>query len=542
MRMVHRLLLLASCIFISYWLPAQQATSWLQGSVSFVSSRNVYVKFPNTSGISPGDTLYTALATEKIAALKIENKSSTSTVCIPLNDNTFKVGDILFARIVATPTPATDEPVVRPSPPATPSPAAANIVLPDEDTVSLPQYKERISARISVASYSNFSDYRDLHRMRYAFNFTGEHINGSKFSVDNYITYRHTLGDTVGAPHNSFAQALKVYGLSVRYDIDSTASLSFGRRINPRMSNLGAVDGLQFEKQFGRFYAGGILGSRPDFADYSLNVNLLQGGAFVGIRSGTARQSHHTTVGIMEQFNRFKEDRRFVYVQHSSQPAKNISLFGSAELDLYQNILEVKSNTLKLTNLFTSVRYRLSNKLQLSASFDSRRNIIYYETYKNQIEQLIEDESRQGLRLGFNYAPMKSVSIGVNTSWRFQQSGANQSTNYNGYINIAKIGKIKIRTSITANLLETAYLKSNMLGIRLSHQLIRNKLDAEAYFRRIDYQFGNTGNTVSQHIGGGSLSFTLAKNMNLFVYYEGIFADDPAQQVNRINTRVMYRF
>jgi len=81
-----------------------------------------------------------------------------------------------------------------------------------------------------------------------------------------------------------------------------------------------------------------------------------------------------------------------------------------------------------------------------------------------------------------------------------------------------------------------------MLGMRLSHQLIRNKLDAEAYFRRIDYRFGSTGNTVSQHIGGASLSFTLAKNMNLFIYYEGIFADDPSQQVTRINTRLMYRF
>jgi hypothetical protein len=539
--MIQKLIFLAICILAGFWLPAQQAESWLQGSVSFVSSRNVYVKFPNTSGISTGDTLYTVLAAERTAALKIENKSSTSTVCVPLSDHTFKVGDLLFARIVAAPAPIADSPVVKPSP-QPPTPAAANIVLPDEDTVGLPLYKEKIRARISVASYSNFSDYRDLHRMRYAFNFTGEHINGSKFSVDNYITYRHTLGDTAGAPHNSFAQALKVYGLSVRYDLDSTASLSFGRRINPRMSNLGAVDGLQFEKQLGRLYVGGILGSRPDFADYSLNVNLLQGGAFVGIRSGTARQSHHTTVGIVEQFNHFKEDRRFVYVQHSSQPTKNISLFSSAELDLYQNILEVKSNTFKLTNLFASVRYRLSSKLQLSASFDSRRNIIYYETYKNQIEQLIEDESRQGLRLGFNYAPIKNVSIGANSSWRFQQSGANQSANYNGYINIAKIGNLKIRTSVTANLLETAYLKSKMLGIRLSHQLIRNKLDAEAYFRRIDYQFGSNSNTVSQHIGGGSLSFTLAKNMNLFIYYEGIFADDPSQQVNRINTRLMYRF
>ena len=43
---------------------------------------------------------------------------------------------------------------------------------------------------------------------------------------------------------------LKIYNLSASYAINETMSLSFGRKINPKLSSVGAIDGLQFEKKF----------------------------------------------------------------------------------------------------------------------------------------------------------------------------------------------------------------------------------------------------------------------------------------------------
>lgn len=524
------------------WLGAQSAVSWEQGSVSFVSSRNVYVKFASTEQIGIGDTLFVQEAESMQAALKVENKSSTSTVCVPLSSRVFQVGAIIYAAVKAT-VPKETQSQSAPADVKNESsadPVVPILVTPQEDSISPSLYKQRMNARISAASYSNFSDYRDLHRMRYAFNFSGEHVKGSRFSVDNYITYRHTLNEPESV-QNQLAQALKVYTLSVRYDIDSSASLTLGRRINPKMSSVGAIDGLQAEKRFKHIYVGGIIGSRPDFSDYSLNLSLFQAGAFVGTSSKPGLNYHQSTLGIIEQFNQFKEDRRFVYFQHSSHPVKNLSVFGSLEVDLFENIHEVKKNTLRLTNLFVSMRYRFTKKMQATLAYDSRKNIIYYETYKNVIDQLIEDETRQGLRAGLSFSPFKTATMGFNLSWRFQQSQANPSTNYNGYLNFSKFGSLNLRTSITANILKTSYLGSRIWGVRCSHALFKNKADAEAYFRRVDYQFSSSELKTSQHIIGASISVAIGKPLSLFLFYEGTLSE-PANTIHRINTRVMYRF
>ena len=130
-------------------------------------------------------------------------------------------------------------------------------------------FKEKIKGRVSVASYSNFSDYQNWHRMRYGVSFRGYNLNDSRFSVESYTTFRHRLNDTI-----NIADALKVYALSVKYDFDKNSSITLGRKINPKFSSIGAIDGLQFEKGLGKISLGLIAGTRPDIRDYSFNPNL----------------------------------------------------------------------------------------------------------------------------------------------------------------------------------------------------------------------------------------------------------------------------
>ncbi|MEZ4987690.1 MAG: hypothetical protein R2795_22120 [Saprospiraceae bacterium] len=98
-------------------------------------------------------------------------------------------------------------------------------------------------------------------------------------------------------------------------------------------------------------------------------------------------------MAIVEQRNGNATDRRFVYLQHNGAIGKKINVFGSLDMDLYKSASDVKSNVFELTNLYVSLRYNLSKKIRLNASYDNRRNIIYYESYRNQIDQLIDDET-----------------------------------------------------------------------------------------------------------------------------------------------------
>lgn len=516
-----------------------------KGVVSFVSSRNVYVKFASTKNINIEDTLFVRQDGELAPALVVNNKSSTSAVCIPLLAGRMQVSDEVFAKTAvkketrkekeeeAKAPPAVEEEIAAPE-------KASPVITPQEEEESEPLSRQKISGRVSAGSYSSLSDYKNTHRMRYAFLFRGDNLKNSKFSTDNYITFRHTLNEWEEVKGN-LGRALKVYSLSVKYDFGPASSLAFGRKINPRISSIGAIDGFQYEKGVGNFIFGAIAGSRPDYSDYSFSLNLLQAGAYATYVSGDPANLQQTTFGFAEQRNKSEIDRRFVYFQHTQELFGHLNLFSSLELDLYENINNEAKNALRLANLFVSLRYRLSRNLRFSASYDNRKNIIYYESYKNFIDRLIEDETRQGLRFGATYRPANSVTLGANASWRFQESDRNVSRNLNTYVNFSRIPVLNIRASLTANFLETNYLSSKIFGARISKDLIKRKLDGDLYFRNVNYQYSSNETTIRQNIAGASLSLMLLKNLTLYLYYEGTF-DDKDQTFHRFNTRIIQRF
>lgn len=138
--------------------------------------------------------------------------------------------------------------------------------------------------------------------MRYAFSMQGNNFGDSGFSTEVNVVFRHTLKEWQ-AVKNNLNDALKIYGLSVKYDFNPTTHIALGRRINPRISNLGAVDGIQFEKGLGHF-VGATAGARPDMRDYSINFDLMQAGAYVGLVSRENERNQQSTLGIIEQHNR----------------------------------------------------------------------------------------------------------------------------------------------------------------------------------------------------------------------------------------------
>lgn len=524
-----------------------------KGVVSYVSSQNVYVKFSSTDGINIGDTLFLQKGDTIFPALRVTNKSSVSCVCSKLTatDN-FQVSDAIVARKIQANTkeekakkepekkPKKESPVTRPAPgqDKTPEQAAreADGSLPE----SKYQPKQKIRARVSAASYSNFSDRRDQTRMRYSCSMQGNNIAGSKFSTDVYVTFRHTLNEWETVKNN-VNDALKIYSLSAKYDFNESTNLVLGRKINPKIASLGAVDGVQFEKGIGHFLVGAIAGSRPDFLDYSINLDLMQAGAYIGYVSGKNEKYQQTTLGIIEQHNKSAVDRRFVYFQHSDDLMKNLNLFGSMEMDLYQNINNESTNKLSLTNLFVSLRYKFSKKLNATLSYDNRKNIIYYESYKSYIDQIIDNETRQGMRFGVNYRPVKLITWGVNASWRFQKSNANDSKNLNSYLNFNQIPLLKTSASLSVNFLQTSYIDSKIYGLKLMKDFFKGKVNAEVYYRRVDYNFPIYEYSTNQNVVGGSLSWQLVKNLGLSVFCEQTF-DSQKNNYMLVNTRVMQRF
>ncbi len=533
-------------LFICCWTTmfGQDGTALLQGTASYVSSQNVYVKFAITDGIAKGDTLFAQIDSVLTACLVVKDKSSTSCVCLPLLAEKVKVGEVFYARVVKKEEPKKVEKTKKNDLPKTAVDSLAGpapvVITPEADEKTPLDFKQKIRGRVSASSYSNIYNGDETHRMRYAFTMQGNNIKNSRFSADSYITFRHTIGEWQEVKDN-LSDALKVYSLAVKYDLDKTSSITLGRKINQRISSMGAIDGLQMEKGLGKFLVGGILGSRPNYANYGLDFGLLQAGAYVGYNTLKNFKQSQTTVAVIEQRNGGATDRRFMYLQHSNTLLKDLSFFGSMEVDVYENINSEAKTTASLTNMYLSLRQKISKKTSLSLSYDNRKNIIYYESYKSHIDQLIDDETRQGLRANLNYRPFKWVTWGVNLSWRFQKSDINLSKNLNSYLNFSRIPWIRASASLTANLLQTNYLDSRMFGLRMTKDIIPGKLSSDAYFRMVNYNYTTSDLKVQQQLLGLNLSYNLTRKLAFYIYYEGTF-DKKAQTLHRVNTKIVQRF
>ncbi len=515
----------------SHALWSQSNVELVAGKVSFVTSQSIYVKFAETSIINLGDSLLISKDSGLSACLVVRQKSTSSCVCDVVNDCKLKKNDEVYFRYVKQ------------------VPKEEDIKETPEDTIVVSRKKrkilvnqERIRGRLSAATYSSFSGLSgDRHRMMYRFSLNAAHIKNSKFSFESYLNYRQIFlpPEKVGTRQTKF---FRVYNLAVRYDVDSTLSVVVGRKINNKASSLGAIDGLQAEKIFNKKnYVGIIAGFRPDIYEYSFNSKLFQYGVYLGRKTDAQNIYTQTTLGFLEQRNAGSVDRRYLYFQHSSTFFRKLNLFLSAEMDVYNKVNEVISSDPRLTNLYVSARYRLKKWINFSVSYDTRKRILYYETFKTEIEQLLDDDlARQGVRFRVNIKPIKYVNVGASFGKRFQSNHQNKSDNINAFASLSRIPGIGGRLSVNFNLNASNYVESQIISVRHSRTLIKNKLNAGFYFRMANYKYLSSELKNDLKYYGTSLSYRINRKLTFSVL--GEMAAKQTENSYRVNAKLIKRF
>jgi hypothetical protein len=512
---------------------AQDTNHTLIGKVTFVTSKNAYVKFDNTSVINIGDTLQ---APNKQKCLIVTNKSSNSVVCLKLNDCQISKDDkISYVYEVELKRKVLESEDIQ-----------ENIGISFNDSIQAIEkskktnYVEKITGRLSAASYSDLSKTRDdNHRLMTRFSLEANHINNSKFSVETYLNYRQNIYPKDTSSTLSKSQ-LNIFNLALKYDIDSTFSVTLGRKINYKISSLGAIDGLQVEKFFGKSYVGALAGFRPDVFNFSMNTNLLQYGGYVGQLTDNEDFVSQTTLGFAEQKNNNEIDRRFTYFQHSSTIFKKFNLFSTLELDLYNKVNDSVKDNIRVTNLYVSGRYRFNSALNVALSYDSRKRIIYYKTYETDIEQLLdEDIARQGFRARLNIKPFKYVFSGFSYSKRFQSDNQNKSDNIYGYVSLSKL-PIDGRLSFTYNMNTSNYLQSNIASVRYSREFWDSRLSTDIYYRFVNYKYTTNVPDFNQHYLGAYVSYYIDRSFTFSL--SGEVSQYENERNYRINAQIIKRF
>lgn len=524
-------------------LKGQALKESISGQVSYVSTQNIYVKFKSTAGVTAGDTLFSQTGGKLVPSLIVKSLSSTSCVCSAISPRSFSVSELLIARV---------SPVIKKEEKEVKESTVKEITQPVPVSESSPVkavnegLKQKIRGSISLNSYSDFSNTvaNNSQRFRYTLSLDAANIANSKVSFDTYLSFKHKTGDWQSVKDNVF-NALKIYSLAVRYDLNKTTQISLGRRINPRISSIGAMDGLQFEKTLNKLAFGAVAGSRPDYITYGLDPKLFQFGAFAAYNNKSASGFSETSLAFMQQMNNSKTDRRFLYLQHSNTLVKNLYFFGTLEADLFQGSTDSlnpgsTTNNFSLTGLYASLSFRPISALSFSGSYDARKNVIYYETYKTFVDRLLENEIRQGFRLQSNIRITEDINFGVQAGYRFLKSDPHPSRNVNGYLSYNQLPGSGITATLSATLLESAFLTGKIFSLNLMRDFFKGKIHTGVGYRYVDYTMPESTMTLLQNIGEANLSWQIFDKMSLSISYEGTF--EKKDRYDRIYFQIRKRF
>jgi hypothetical protein len=503
----------------------------ISGSVSFITSENVYLKFENTKQLVPLDTIYSGSVENLVPCLILIQKSSVSVIAKNIGTCNLKVGDRVWyffeeAPVASKESPITDVKIVP-------------TVLP---VVSKPASKEKneLNGMISLNNYSVI-DQQDFNRRSIArLSLTADKINGSKFSFRTYSRYLQNTAQNESVKSNT--NKFFLYEFAVDYDFDSTLSLTVGRFINPKMMSVGAIDGLKLQKSWRSVFVGAIVGSRPDPYSYALNTNLIQYGAYAGVYH-TKSHSSFTNLGVINQTNSGLTDRRYLYLQHQSSLGSKVNLFGSSELDLYsKDSMGNSQNETRLTNLFFSINYRPIRTLTLMASYDVRKNLILYESFAEELDRLLRDDPyRTGLRFRANYRLTKTVFAGFAISRRLQTDSKNEFSNQSLFLNFSKIPWIggRINTSISTN--KNSFLLYNSASIRYSREFLENKLSLTPFFRILNYEYIDKEiDQIYQTYMGVDFNYDFSRKLSLRALYDYSIRSNSG--FHRFNVNITQRF
>jgi hypothetical protein len=556
------ILILITGLMVRGQTPADSLT----GTVTFITSQNVYVSFPSTRTITTGDTLYIRINNRIIPALKVTSLSSTSSVCTPLPGVQLKLSD----KLVHNPSGATGQKQVPveippPAPDAVPPPSGvpgspvtprslpeSKTATPTTDTTK--QAKGGTAARLqsihgytSITSYSDFATISavDAFRLKYTLSLNALNLGNTGLSAECYINFLYRDRQWSEIKSNIY-NALKIYDISLSYEFNSHFKIRAGRHINPVLSNVGAIDGLQFEMKFKPFTFGIFAGSRPDYTDYSFNFSLPQFGAYAGHELSTKKGFMLTTLAYVLQTSSGKTDRSFLYLQHTNALLPKLSFYGNLEVDLYGETFNSADSTYNrdnrpaLTNLYLSLSYRVIRQLTVSFSYSLRHNVIYYQTYRDFLTQLLPNPALQGYALNVTCRPGKKFTIGATGAVRFENADPQKTLNFYGYISYADIPGIHIIPTITYSWIQTSYVFGNNISAGIARDFLKGKLYSSLNYRYMGYRFRDGEPDLPQNIAEASLTWRIWKRISLSFYYEGTF--EKIYNFNRIYCQLMAGF
>jgi hypothetical protein len=215
-------------------------------------------------------------------------------------------------------------------------------------------------------------------------------------------------------------------------------------------------------------------------------------------------------------------------------------LFFSSEIDLFKLQNNKAQSDFSLTSLYLSTQYTPVRLLTINLSYDARRSVIYYETFKSLYDSLFENQLRQGLRLSFFIRPFRGMFLNLGGGYSFQKGDIKPSRNFNISVTKSDIPFLHISASITFNRILSNYQSGTVYGITLTKYIPFNFTSISAGISKLQYNFGSFTGNIDQKVLTVQISTKLVNHIFFNIYYEGDFQGKTT--FGRLMAGINYRF
>lgn len=528
-----RLLVFGPMLFIGFKASGQ--TNSRPGEVTYITSENVYVRFPSTDGLAAGDTLR---GEDGTPCLVVQQMSSTSCVTLPIGGCSPVVGQAMLATIAARPpadaalneSPAATE--SRPNPPASPAASASAPAFPPM----------RISGSVTAATHAA-SALRDNHaslttaRATFRVNLGAENLAGLPLDLDlagNFQSiYRDASSSTPGwRQRNTFYQAAATYRF-----MSSGVALTAGRRLARGFSTIGSIDGLHGEWRRGAWVAGAVVGYQPGLLTNALDPDRPAYGLHVGKRSRGEDMRSDWRLGFLGQSFAGATDRQFVFGQVDVDLGNAVQMFASGEWDVYAT---AGYNRPGPRALFGSVQWQFAPGWSAYLSADKRAPILRFSSFESSTLQSLMDRPAQYVyraRLSGRFAAKHRVTIGVSDRRETMSLGRTAQFRYT-WADLPLVGG---RLGYSA--FRTQMPSLTNLSQRMSYdtELSNGRARLEIHYRWVRTGFARENlAVVHQHYWGGGVHGRFGEQWRASLSVES--ATQKFQNLLRLQASLTYRF
>ncbi|MGD9899416.1 MAG: hypothetical protein AB7T22_09850 [Calditrichaceae bacterium] len=400
--------------------------------VKYLSADHVYIDAGETDGLSAGMRLSVSRGDKIIAEMEIVFVAGHSSSCRVIESSAdVKPGDIVKLPVLSETSEVSKD-----------SLQSRQRVWSEKPAKSIKRSKSNVHGSISMQLY-HFEDLTDaglnFSQPTFRVNLKARQLWGKSY---NFILKTRTRYDKRERSYNSHVPSdewrNRIYELSFSYD-DQTALFNYklGRIISNKFSGVGYIDGLLLQYNMLKQLSLGVFaGTQPEWQYSDFQTSIQKYGAYLTYLNGDyGAERLESTLALAGEYHGSTVSREFLYLQNNYVSGKKWSFYQSAEIDLNRDWRKDRTNeNISLSGLYLSGRYRFSDGVNASLSYDNRKNYYTYDL-RTMADSLFDDAFRQGIRTNIYIKLLDDYRLSAGFGIRNRENDSENTYSYSAGLN-----------------------------------------------------------------------------------------------------------